>query len=196
MSFPPRTAASDAIANNLYNALAGAFPAVPNGGANRCMVAILTTNEVGGIPAGAFIATSGPAAVAGGLRTAINNTAGLGLYAAVAYTIVQFSSAGAMIRPFHSALPGANGYLLAGARHCAEPKAIEAAAATGQRLSGMTTFWWGNIANPYPDPSNNPAGIFALPCDICQANERWIMARAEEARLQARSGARPRSLEV
>jgi hypothetical protein len=196
MEFPPRTGASDAIANNLFNALTAAAPAVPNGGANRCMVTVLTVNEVGGVPAGAFIATSGPAAVAGGLRTAINNQATNGLFAAVAYHIITFSSSGAMIRPFNSALPGAGGYLLAGPRHCAEPKAIERAAATGQRLSGMTTFWWGNVVNPYPDPTNNPAGIFALPCDVCRANERWIMARAEEARVQARSGAPRRSLEV
>jgi hypothetical protein len=185
MPFPPRNAASDAIIRNLYRELTAGN--VASGGANRCMITVLTTDETDGVPRNAFIATSSPAGVAGSLRSAINNLAGQGIYGGVVYHVLHFQGANIMIHA-----PGGPGarvpgdYRLAGPRHCAEPKAIEAAAATGARLSGMSTIWWGNNANPYPDPANNPNGIFALPCDICQANEAWIMERADEARLQGR----------
>jgi hypothetical protein len=207
MPFPPRTAASDAIARNLFRALKTAADRVPDGGVNRCMVTVVTVNEVGNIPSDAYIAASGPKPLSGGLRVAINNQALHGIFAKVVYHLAVFTGAESMICPLGSPLPRQsyelpdghlveNTYLLAGGRHCAEPKAIEEAARSGKVLSGMTTFWWGNNANPYPDPDDNPTKIFALPCDVCRANEGWIMARAEAARIQGRSGGPARALEA
>lgn len=190
MPFPPRTKASDAIANNLYADLTTAH--IANGGQNRCMITVLTTGEIDGIPKAAFIATSGPAAVAGGVRTAINNLHGHGIYGGIDYNIIPFTDNANMINPIGTALslPVPGDYLRVGARHCAEPKAIEAAAATGDALSGMSTVWWGNNVNAYTDPNNNPNGYFALPCEVCQANEDWIMTKAKEAKMVAKGSAR------
>jgi hypothetical protein len=207
MPFPPRTAASDAIARNLYRALKAAADRVPEGGVNRCMVTVVTVNEVGNIPSDAYVATSGKREISGGLRVAINNQTLHGIFARVVYHIAAFTGAESMIYPLGSAFPRQsykfadgrmvdNIYLIAGGRHCAEPKAIEPAAKSGKVLSGMTTFWWGNISNPYADPDDNPTKIFALPCEVCRANEGWIMARAEEARVKAKTGGPGRPLDV
>jgi hypothetical protein len=161
------------------------------------MISIVTTGEVDGIPKAAFVATSGPAAVAGGVRTAINNMRGHGIYGGIAYHVIQFTDNAIMINPRGAVAPGpaVGDYRLAAPRHCAEPKAIEAAAATGDTLSGMSTIWWGNIPNNFPDPVNNPALYFAVPCGICRANEDWIMTKAKEAKMMAKGAVR-RSYEV
>lgn len=159
--------------------------AVPNGGINRCMVTVVTTGAPGAIPVAAFIATSGPAAVAGGVRGAINNLMGAGAYGGVQYHVIHFTGNAIMINPFGGLFGAVGDYRLAAPRHCAEPKAIEAASATVQQLNGMSTGWWSNSPNLFADPVNNALGHFAVPCDTCRANEAWIMRRAAEARLVA-----------
>ncbi|OZG72622.1 hypothetical protein BTA51_13920 [Hahella sp. CCB-MM4] len=187
MNFPPRTRASDAIIRNLHAQLTAA--GVASGGANRCMITVVVTGDVD-VPRRAIISTSGPRVVQGALRTAINNLAGHGIYGGVAYTIVHFSGANGVVNPLNSGMATQDHYHVQGGRHCAEPKALEAASGFGDRMTGMSTIWWGNNANPYPDPSNNPAGIFALPCEVCQTNEVWFMKRVEERRMVSKGAAR------
>ena len=196
-SFPPRTAASDAIARNLFLDLQA--NAVANGGVNRCMVTVVVTGDRD-IPTAAFIAASGPG-LGGGLRTAINNLQGNGIYGGVAYTLVAYTRNTNLIRPpnfLPGVAPAPVPFLLPNARDCAEPKALEAAAQTGDRLSGMSTFWWGNIANAHPHPNPDPLGIvpWAQPCDVCATNENNIMLYIEQLRLNSRSGVPMRAFEV
>lgn len=180
MNFPTRTRASDAIIRNLFTQLLQGGTA--SGGANRCMITVVVTGDID-VPRRAIISTSGPRLVQGELRTAINNLAGNGVYGGVAYTIVHFSEANAVVNPRNSGMATQNYYHVQGGRHCAEPKALEAASRFGDKITGMSTVWWGNNANPYPDPSNNPDGMFALPCEVCLTNEKWFMKRVEELRI-------------
>lgn len=65
-----------------------------------------------------------------------------------------------------------------GRRDCAEPRALELAAQTGRRITGMTTIWYGNVArNDYVDELKLADVNFsaALPCEWCQSNEARIM---------------------
>lgn len=196
MPYPPRTRASDAIARNLYQDLAG----TANGGKNRCMVSVVVIGDVD-IPRAAFIATSGSAGLFGGLRTAVQNLRGHGVYGGVDYTLVGYTQRNNLIHPQHSSLPAlpGMGLFLENPRDCAEPKALEAAAATGSAISGMSTFWWGNVANGYPDPDvdTTPANVpWALPCAVCQANADNIMRNVESFRLLNRAGVPRRSAEA
>jgi hypothetical protein len=79
-----------------------------------------------------------------------------------------------------------------GNRDCAEPKALQAAANAGAKITGMTTVWYGNGANDYPDPlavANGIAGNYARPCAFCRQNEERIMIEVERAALAHRGGA-------
>lgn len=192
MNFPPRTRASDAIIRNLFIQLTAG--GVVNGGANRCMITAVVTGDID-VPRRAIISTSGPKAVKGGLRTAINNLVGNGVYGGVDYTIVHFSGANAVVNPLNSGMATQNHYHVQGGRHCAEPKALEAASRFGDKITGMSTIWWGNNANPYPDPNNNRNGIFALPCEVCQTNEKWYMKRVEMLRMVSK-GAPLKALDI
>ena len=85
-------------------------------------------------------------------------------------------------------------WLFGPGRHCAEPKALQAAYKTGESLAGMTTIWHGPPTAaefaPYRDPAGPDAGLqLALPCQFCQTNERRIMAYLERNYSRA---ARPR----
>lgn len=198
MPFPPRTRASDAILRNLYRHLVATN--VANGGQNRCMVTVVVTGDID-IPNGAFIATSGGAGVFGGLRTAIQNLRGNGIYGGVSYTLVNFSRNTNLIQMRNSPDPSMPGvpFLRSTPRNCAEPKALEAAAETGQALTGMSTFWWGNTPNAYPAPNADttlPAVPWALPCPFCQANEENIMRTVSAQRLNRRAGVAIRSAEI
>jgi hypothetical protein len=85
-----------------------------------------------------------------------------------------------------------------GNRDCAEPKALNAAAMAGAKITGMTTVWYGNQQNGYPDPSGAIHGIqgqYARPCEFCRQNEARIMMEVERTYL-AQKGVPPRSYEV
>lgn len=206
--FPPRTPISDAIATMIRNAMLGiAGPvahlpaAAPSGGVNRCMCTVVTTGDSGdpvGLPSSVVIAISGPNAVQGGFRTAINNLFGHGHYRGVSYAVVGWSGRNRMTRdefnnpplPADPAMP----WFTTQNKDCAEPKALEEAARRGERPAGMSTFWWGNVVNAYPDP---PGAVthWAVPCPICATNEKWIMKRVEEELLASR-GAPRRAFDV
>jgi hypothetical protein len=87
----------------------------------------------------------------------------------------------------------------AGNRDCAEPKALHAAAMAGAKITGMTTVWYGNEPNGYPDPAgpilHGVQAQYARPCDFCQQNEARIMMEVDRTYL-AQKGVPSRSYEV
>ena len=86
----------------------------------------------------------------------------------------------------------------AGNRDCAEPKALNAAALAGAKITGMTTVWYGNQQNGYPDIAGAIHGIqgqYARPCGFCRQNEARIMMEVDRTYL-AQKGVAPRSYEV
>lgn len=192
MSFPPRTHVSDALARAVYDHLNGQ----PNGGVNRMMITVVTAGGSSDLPTSVFVGFSG--GVAGGaVRAALVNLPNHPLFAAYATTVLQFAGAALLAHaPGGPVPPAAGHYQVTHPRHCAEPRALMAAAASGLRPNGMSTIWWGNNANPHPHPDGgHPAGaggltIFAAPCEICSMNDKWIMARAENVR--AHSNGLPR----
>lgn len=86
-----------------------------------------------------------------------------------------------------------------GNRDCAEPKALHAAAESGAKINGMTTVWFGNGPNPYPDQAGDINGVdglnFANPCNFCSQNETRIMIEVERT-YHAKRGVPLRSYEV
>lgn len=146
------------------------------------MITAVTTGDED-IPIRVIISTSGPAGIQGAVRTAINNIKNQLLYNDVDYSIVPFTGSNSVVNPLNSGMATQNHYHVHGGRHCAEPKALEAASLFGKKIIGMSTIWWGNTINPYQDPNNNPTGIFASPCEVCQINEVWLMKNIEENRL-------------
>ena len=203
MPYPRRTTASDALLDELHEMLTKAK--VSNKGSNKCMISVVTVDEFEGQPRAAFYATSG-FRNAGTVRSQINNLIGHGSYYGVfcefSYSTQPFSLSQTMMAPHGMykdgpAVPGAkkqlriaaNDIVLDGPRHCAEPKAIQAAADShiGSKISGMSTMWWGDTVNEFYDPQKNPNKYFALPCKICQANADRTMIWAEHRRLKART---------
>lgn len=85
-----------------------------------------------------------------------------------------------------------------GNRDCAEPKALHAAAMAGAKITGMTTVWYGNGQNGYPDPAGAIHGIqgqYARPCEFCRQNEARIMMEVDRT-YWAQKGVPPKSYEV
>lgn len=85
-----------------------------------------------------------------------------------------------------------------GNRDCAEPKALNAAAMAGAKITGMTTVWYGNGPNGYPDPAGAMHGIqgqYARPCEFCRMNEVRIMIEVSRT-YWAHKGATPKSYEI
>jgi hypothetical protein len=191
MPYPPRTTTSDALARAIYNHLAGTGQ--PGGGVNRMMVTVVTAGGTAELPSHVFVGFSGGVG-GGGVRAALIALAAVPLFAAFTTTILPFDGAGALAHAPGGPVAAAPGHFqVAHGRHCAEPRALMAAAASGARINGMSTIWWGNVANGYPHPDGgiptDPATgitIFAAPCQICAMNDDWIMARAQNVRDTAR----------
>lgn len=91
--------------------------------------------------------------------------------------------------------------------NCSEPKALMAAAESGEALEGMTTFWFGDAANDTygkyklddgaplrarlpqaPAGAGRRALLLCRPCETCAQNEERIMAAVEIARIGKRGG--------
>ena len=234
--FPPRTAASDALATRLFQTLRDQ-QVTNTGRRNSGMVSVLTCNEIDGLPGSSVIATSGarPNGAFRGAVAAITSQERL-WRGSTTFRPEQFSAAESMMLPrtldpdskfrpnaytygvaeservsevlmlsrarlmgiaagspgvgsreHYRAVLAANqldpqatvpDYQIIDARHCAEPKAIEFARAQHGRISGMTTFWWGDRPNPNPhEDGTGPEGTFAGPCEVCRASAAWIMLR-------------------
>lgn len=80
-------------------------------------------------------------------------------------------------------------FLFQGNRDCSEPKALQAAAESGKKITGMTTVWYGAGLNSYPHPDGNKFNIpgnYARPCNFCMMNELRIMQNVQNARANQR----------
>jgi len=206
MPYPPRTKASDAIARDIFRLAEEAEIPKKSAKQGRFMVTVVTTEEYDNAPRSAFIATSG-FDQKGEFRRMLNNTRNQGgrIYHGTKFDIsATYPEADNLLVPNNSEWidkksqePGKE-FLLKDSRHCAETKALFAAAGSGERISGMTTFWWGE-KNPYPIPGEKNEQ-FAAPCDVCSMNADNIMRRVEEYRIQNRRGLentpKPKPLEV
>ncbi|WIF69891.1 hypothetical protein QN096_12365 [Metapseudomonas otitidis] len=199
MPFPARNHNSDQIALSIFNALVAY--GIPRGGNGRRFICTVTTGNPL-IGAGEiYVATSGHAA--GQLSNALATHAAL--TQDFIYTVAPIINADNLVNPlvggaFHLPRPagpyGLNNppYGINGGRFCAEPKALIAAANSAYRISAMSTIWYGNSDNPYPDPANqtpdptghNTTGLFAVPCLVCRTNERYISMRESQDRNRAR----------
>lgn len=84
-------------------------------------------------------------------------------------------------------------------RDCSEPKALHSAAENHAKITGMTTVWYGNSLNPYPDKNGAKNGIkglnYASPCEFCKCNEARIMMEVDRV-LLAKKGVPPKSYEI
>ncbi|WP_040662291.1 hypothetical protein [Nitrococcus mobilis] len=80
-----------------------------------------------------------------------------------------------------------------GRRDCAEPRALDLAASTGERITGMTTIWYGRPdRNGYLDPLKlaDVTISAAVPCEWCRSNERRIMMAVTD-KIAAANPSRP-----
>lgn len=216
LKFPKRTRESDSKALLVVRALQGS----PNSGQNY-MVTVVTTDS-----GRCFVSLSGSnrAQAEDELRTKLHwigqlNTAGrankqlrinlnrLGkrvgdIYAGAHNSATAFHPLrGHLVDPDRGQVLARHGAPLTfqGNRDCAEPKALHAAATSGAKITGMTTVWYGNQPNQYPDQAGAMHGIqglkYARPCEFCRQNEARIMMEVERS-LLAQKGVPQKPYEI
>jgi len=156
------------------------------------MITVVTAGGTVGLPSRVFIGFSGGIA-GGGVRAALTALAATPIFNAFTTTVLPFAGAQQLTHAPDGPIAAAPGHFqVTQGRHCAEPRALMEAAASGEHINGMSTLWWGNNANAYPHPAaglpNGVGGntIFAAPCAICAMNADWVMARASLKRDAAR----------